>query len=119
MNTSQGISGSVGSGSVGSGSGGFDLLAQGDDDMSRALSHISAEISESLKLKKTLVVWLLDRSADSSGVRRSIAGQISQVAQSALAQAKARGDGGAAVHGARRLRQDSRHRHARADRRSA
>jgi hypothetical protein len=94
VNTSQGVSAPNNS----SGSGGFDLLAQGDDDMSRALSHVSAEISESLKLKKTLVVWLLDRSADSSGVRRSIAGQISQVAQSALARAKAHGGQGAPLY---------------------
>ena len=103
-----------------SSSGRFDLLAQGEDDMSRALSRVSAEISESLKLKKTLVVWLLDRSADSSGVRRSIAGQISQVAQSSVARAKSHGGTAAPLYMAAGpgLWKDGRYRHAGTDRRS-
>jgi len=68
-----------------------DPLADGDDDMTRALSHIASEVADARKLKQTLIVWLLDRSGDSSSVSRIVGSRASSVARASAVRVKKHG----------------------------
>ena len=77
-----------------------DPLKLRDDDASRALSRIADEMAESLRLKKTLVVWLVDQSARSIADSRRLfaTSPISHVAETAIARAKSHDTADAAGH---------------------
>ncbi len=59
-----------------------------ENDNARALFAISSEIAETLKIRPTLVVWLIDKSAPSASVRGGMALGIPQASQRAIAKSK-------------------------------
>ena len=67
------------------------LADSGDDDMTRALSRIASEAADARKLKQTIIVWLLDRSGDSSTISRIVGSRISSVAKASAVRVKKHG----------------------------
>lgn len=63
---------------------GFSIF-QGDTQ--RGFNAITGEVAELLKLKKTLVVWLLDKSPGSVGIRGSAMQAIASVGRGAISKA--------------------------------
>ncbi len=61
----------------------------GNSDESRGFHAIAGEIADLLKLKKTLVVWLIDQSPGSSEIRASASRQIATIGEEAIKKAKA------------------------------
>ncbi len=61
----------------------------GNSDEARGFHAIAGEIADLLKLKKTLVVWLIDQSPASSAIRGSAAQQIAKAGHEAIKKAKA------------------------------
>jgi hypothetical protein len=61
----------------------------GNNDEARGFHAIAAEIADLLKLKKTLVVWLIDQSPGSAAIRGSAARQIAAGGQEAIKKSKA------------------------------
>ncbi|HEX3997424.1 MAG TPA: hypothetical protein VHX65_02625 [Pirellulales bacterium] len=53
--------------------------AQVNPDMYRARKRIAGEIAEALKLRKTLVVWIIDKTNMSADVRNWAVGRISRI----------------------------------------
>ncbi len=61
----------------------------GNNDEARGFHAIAGEIADLLKLKKTLVVWLIDQSPGSAAIRGSATQQIAAVGQEAIKRSKA------------------------------
>jgi hypothetical protein len=57
-------------------------------DQYRARKRIASEIGEALKLRKTLVVWVIDKTSASSDVRNWAVGRFSRIARDAMKKAK-------------------------------
>ena len=65
--------------------------AQISPDQYRARRRIAGEIAEALKIRKTLVVWLIDKSSSSADVRNWAVGRLSRISHEAT---KLAGDSG-------------------------
>ena len=63
----------------------------GEDDARRGMKAIGGEVAESLILKKTLVVWLLDKSSASVALRVVVSDGMSEIGRIAVQKSKADG----------------------------